>query len=108
MRLKSPTVNIRFLRNEFWQPLFELDEFWRKEVGYEVVITSANDSTHLEHSRHYLGEAIDIRTWIAERGGHQLFGTRRETILIESRKIMGKFFQILDEDDHFHIAYIGA
>lgn len=28
----------------------------------EVVITSANDSTHGEHSRHYTNEAVDLRS----------------------------------------------
>lgn len=28
----------------------------------DVVITSANDSTHGEHSRHYANEAIDLRS----------------------------------------------
>jgi CRISPR/Cas system CMR-associated protein Cmr5 small subunit len=28
----------------------------------EIVITSINDSSHMEGSRHYTGEAVDIRT----------------------------------------------
>lgn len=30
--------------------------------GFEIVITSANDSTHAPGSAHYYGAAIDIRT----------------------------------------------
>lgn len=108
MRLKNQTVNVRAIRKEFWAKLFVLDLFWRQELGYELVITSANDATHAEHSKHYIGEAVDIRTWTSEKSGKQLDPARRAYILFNAMKLMGNDFRILDEDDHFHIEYIGA
>jgi hypothetical protein len=31
------------------------------DLGIDCVITSITDGKHMEHSRHYLGDAIDIR-----------------------------------------------
>ena len=31
-------------------------------LGWDVTITSANDSTHMVGSKHYAGEAIDVRS----------------------------------------------
>lgn len=102
MRLKDNTVNVSGLINAFWPKLFELDSYWRKVAGYELVLTSVRDGVHVEHSKHYTGEAVDIRTWSTPTG-HQLEGTRRMVLHRETCKIMGNDFLVLDEHDHFHI-----
>jgi hypothetical protein len=108
MKLKDRTVNVRGLNGSFWPKLFELDWYWRRTVGYELVLTSVRDGVHSDGSKHYIGEAVDIRTWATEYGGHQLHGTRRAIMHTETLNIMGEAFIVLDEHDHFHIQTRGT
>src|SRR5215203_5773686 len=67
--------------------------------NYGFVITSANDSTHMEHSRHYANEALDIRT-------HNLRDP--EQVQIELTIQLGSRFTVLLEgrgspNEHLHI-----
>lgn len=65
----------------------------------EFVVTSGCDSQHGPKSKHWTGDAIDIRT--------REFSTlelRRETFL-EIQKALGSDFDCADEADHFHIEY---
>ena len=60
----------------------------------EIVITAASDGVHMAGSRHYYGEAIDIRSWNISDIGK--FVTKLQTAL-------GPKFSVLPEDDHIHI-----
>ena len=68
----------------------------------ELVITSANDSTHAPTSRHYAGEAVDIRS------KHFPSAAAREAFAAALRQQLGPAFTVLLEDDggpneHLHI-----
>jgi len=68
----------------------------------ELVITSANDSTHSENSRHYKDEALDVRS--------KNFNTLIDKLLFKSalsEELGAKFVVLLEDIDkpneHFHI-----
>ena len=105
MKLKNLNVNVRGLHQVFWPKLFILDQYWREVLGYELVITSAVDGEHMPYSLHFIGCAIDIRTWKGAYNGEQLEGGDRDNIFIAVIEIMSDDFQIIDEGDHFHIEY---
>lgn len=68
----------------------------------KIVITSGNDSTHGDNSRHYKDEAMDVRAKnFPSRESKRAFRTRLEEIL-------GAKFRVLIEcegqdNEHFHI-----
>ena len=68
----------------------------------DVVITSANDSTHGEHSRHYTNEAVDLRS----RSFPSVTAKQKFTALL--RLELGPAFTVLFEsagtpNEHWHI-----
>lgn len=63
-------------------------------LDLEVVITSGSDSTHSPKSRHYTGEAVDIRKRNLENP--RAF---KESLQFA----LGSQFTVLDEGDHFHV-----
>ncbi len=66
--------------------------------GHECVITSAVEGKHGNHSHHYKGCAIDLRT-------RDL--SRRDRIIIaeQIRSALGSEYQVVLEDDHLHIEF---
>ncbi len=59
----------------------------------EVIITSGSDGKHSPTSRHYKGEAIDIRKWNLKdyKGFQEAY-----------QAALGPKFFVLDEPDHLH------
>ena len=106
MRLKDDSVNIRGVHTDIIAGLFRLSPVWKQALGYELVITSARDGRHHPSSRHYVGCAVDIRTWVDANGSSQLDGHRRDEVCKLVRKTLsetGATFLVIDEEDHFHI-----
>lgn len=67
-------------------------------TGEVVVITSAADGVHMMGSRHYTGEAIDIRS--------SNIDAVMKTRLVQSlRAVLGDHFDVVDEVDHIHIEF---
>ena len=58
----------------------------------EVVITSGTDGVHKPTSRHYKGEAVDIRTSNLPKTFQKLLSAA-----------LGPRFTVLDEGDHLHV-----
>lgn len=73
------------------------------EAGPEnLVVTSINDSDHGKISRHYVDEAVDIRS------KNFPTGAEKKQFLLEMRKLLGAKFYIFLEDEatsneHFHV-----
>jgi hypothetical protein len=66
-----------------------------------LVITSGSDGTHMAGSKHYTGEAIDLRT-------KTLSPTLRSALIVALRAELGPQFTVLLEDartpnEHVHI-----
>lgn len=64
------------------------------DVTGEIVITAGSDGKHMAGSRHYLGEALDIRKWnIADV----------PAFVKALQAQLGPKFSVLVEADHIHV-----
>lgn len=60
----------------------------------DVVITAGSDGKHAVGSRHYVGEALDIRKW----------NIKDVPAFIKLlQKALGPKFSVLEESDHIHV-----
>lgn len=106
MKLKDVTrVDVENMHGAVWPAMMKLDQAWRGSVGYELIITSAKDGRHSATSRHYLGTAVDVRTWTAYTSGVQMTGTRRKDAYNLVKTVLGDDWFVLDEKSHFHLDY---
>lgn len=74
------------------------DRASRKVSGKEMIITSLLDSVHSKNSRHYSGNAFDMRIWIY---------TERQIMLLmlELKSALGNGYDVINEGDHIHIEW---
>ncbi len=63
-----------------------------------AVITSAFDGTHKENSKHYTGNAIDIRC-------RMFTSEEKQMVTNEIRNALGGEFDVVNEIDHIHIEF---
>lgn len=63
-----------------------------------VVVTSGTDGQHSKQSKHYSGEALDLRISHLEPESIQ-------PIVKGLKELLGKHFDIVLEVDHIHIEY---
>lgn len=69
-----------------------------EENGLLLVITSGTDGTHMKTSKHYLGDALDVRT----------SNLTNEQIQMVKLNLMGKLgsdYDVIRESDHIHVEY---
>jgi hypothetical protein len=99
MRTKDDGVRIENLCAQIKDKLPELDKITRRVCGTELVITSGNDGHHMQGSKHYSDEAIDIRTWYIPKQRRSQYIWSVEYLFHEPH------FDIVDEQDHIHIEY---
>lgn len=102
MKLKDHTVSVIGMHQAMLPMMVRLDELYRKELGYELTITSACDGRHNGSSRHYIGCAIDCRT--RPDTGSQLIGDERDDFVEKVIDDVGSGFYVLDEKNHLHIS----
>lgn len=67
-------------------------------TGADLVITSASDGVHSAGSRHYTGEALDIRVYTVDPG-------KRERLVRALRAVLGLNFDVVLEVDHVHVEF---
>jgi len=91
----KPGVNIAGLRPEIVVALIAAESVFGDRG---VVVTSAKDGKHRDHSRHYLGQAIDIRT------RHLTDKQKKEFAeLLQVR--LGDDFDVVLESSHMHLEF---
>ncbi|WP_346856591.1 hypothetical protein [uncultured Draconibacterium sp.] len=74
------------------------DNLSRSVAGKEAVVTSILDGKHSKESKHYDGNAFDLRTYI--------YTTEQINDLIELlRNELGRDYDVVLEGDHIHIEY---
>jgi hypothetical protein len=96
IRLKDNTVKVENLVNELKCKLINLANICKSIEGeqYTMTITSAKDGKHMKDSKHYSGEAIDIRK----------FDMKNVKVVVEEIKdYLGKDFDVVEEKTHIHI-----
>lgn len=95
MRIK-PGTRIFGINGCMAIPAVIVDDCFKK-YGAELVITSGTEGRHGKRSYHYCGMAFDART------KNLPAGTDREGLLSDMRARLGPSFDVIDEDNHFHI-----
>lgn len=74
------------------------DEISKKVSAKEIVITSILDGKHGYNSKHYVGDAIDIRTYI--------YTTAEIKDIMKLLKIeLGEEYDVVQENNHIHIEF---
>jgi len=71
--------------------------------GRELVITSVTDGRHRANSKHYEGNAFDIRTW-TEEGVQMTTGAKNHLRYLLS-VALGNDWDVVTESTHIHIEY---
>ena len=62
-----------------------------------ITITSALDGEHMLGSKHYIGQAIDVRTFN--------WGEGQKQELRECLRGLGRDYDVVQEHDHLHIEF---
>lgn len=101
MRLKEG-VDIGGITSEIVLALFVINSIFTR-YAKECVVTSVMDGKHMEKSKHYFGEAVDIRT-------NNLTAEEQTSIFSDITKALGKDFDVILEDSgednqHFHVEW---
>ncbi|MGL1886303.1 MAG: hypothetical protein OCD76_07290 [Reichenbachiella sp.] len=71
----------------------------------DIVITSVNDGRHMKTSKHYEGNAFDLRTWTTDTSGVQMCADLKQGIGIALSDRLGIEYDLVVEKDHIHIEY---
>lgn len=103
MILLKPTVRFKKLRPEIYNVFPLLQGIWFEHAeGAELVITSANDSTHSAKSLHYHDLALDLRS-------KNVPVSVKMRLLKEMKERLVGYDVILEhfdkENEHFHLEY---
>ena len=69
-----------------------------ESLGVEYVITSGTDGKHMKGSKHYTGEALDVRT-------SSLDNDEIDDVIDALRVKLGRNYDVLFETNHIHIEY---
>jgi uncharacterized protein YcbK (DUF882 family) len=99
----KPGVQIAGLRREMQIALDYVEEVYEK-YGHTPIITDAYDDKkriirgRVKDSKHYSGEAFDVRIWNVGADVHRIYGR-----LLKGLTDIG--FDIILENDHIHIEY---
>lgn len=78
--------------------LTDIEECVLKVTGLELFITSAADGVHMPGSRHYTGEAIDLRI-------RSVDADKRVVLRAALQSVLGSLFDVVLEVDHIHIEF---
>lgn len=62
-----------------------------------LVLTSAREGGHSDHSHHYKGLAIDVRTWAIQE--------IIDEVIEKIKQVLGHDYQVIKEPTHIHIEY---
>lgn len=88
-------VDVIGLNTIMWKMIYDIKPLFDKE-SVDLVITSALDGTHRDHSKHYSGLAVDIRT--RDLNDPKIMLKHLKTFLSNS-------FDVVYHSTHIHIEY---
>jgi hypothetical protein len=99
LRVK-PGVDIRGISPEISMGINVLNSVLMK-YGAECMITACRDGNHMNESKHYIGDAVDIRLasrWVTTSNVDIV-------VLNETRANLGDQFDLILEENHFHLEF---
>lgn len=67
-----------------------------EQFGIPCIVTSGTDGTHNEHSKHYLGQALDFRV-------SNIKADDLQPLIQLCKKACGEQYFVLFEGDHIHV-----
>jgi len=89
MRAVSPTVAIALL---------VANSVYADHGIEDLVVTSVCEGHHSPKSKHYIGNAFDVRIWDIKK-------ETLDKIVRDMRKALGSEFDVVLESDHIHVEY---
>jgi hypothetical protein len=104
MSSRYPDIEICFkpgvppdgLRPAVWHAVAEVAILFNA-MGISVLdITSTTDGQHMAGSRHYLGLAVDIRTWKVPNV---------QKLAASLRAVLGPSYDVVVEETHLHVEF---
>lgn len=108
MKIAHSNVNIAGLHPVMRKYFPEMDQVYRDfGNGYEEAwATSGFDGEHdAEHSKHYCGMALDLRTWTTPSSRVQMNLEQRHKIVHDLYTVLPNAFYIHPEETHIHISF---
>ena len=95
MKIK-PGVKIAGVRPELLMGLMVANSIIAYEFNADMIITTCADGTHMAGSKHYIGQAVDIR-----------IGNLSDPVAVVSRLKfeLEELFDVVLEKDHIHFEY---
>lgn len=99
MRIKKG-VKVEGIRDPIFHAILKIDDLYLSYgVKGGVVLTSIMDGVHMKGSRHYTGDAVDIRTWDLPDVVTPLQAS--DTI----RDSLDTGYDVVLEKDHIHVEW---
>ncbi len=92
----TPNVRVREISYHTWRAI---DIAWRllARLGKsELTVTSVSDGAHMQYSKHYTGDAFDMRGW--DIASPPLFA-------LSLRAALGRRYDVVVEAGHVHVEY---
>lgn len=97
IKIKNATIRLNDLKPQIvLAVLGVVQPVFAKYGSEDVVITSANDAKHSKGSRHYDGNAVDLRVW---------YLSSPEKACDEIQAALNMDFDCIFEGDHIHLEY---
>jgi len=96
MKLKSGVI-IEGLKPEILIGVIIANDTFSK-LGHELVITAGLDGVHMKGSKHYIGQAVDIRS-------RDILPERLLTVFAALKMNLGANFDVVKEDTHIHVEF---
>ncbi len=93
----KPGVDVRGIQPEILLAIQEAREVYRA-YDATLVITSALDRKHMTGSKHYDGQAVDLRT-------KNLMSPNRARVAEAINRALGPQYDVVLESDHIHIEF---
>lgn len=101
IRLKEG-VSLRGCKSEILFALQVAEGVWTSKGAPELVVTCGSDGRHHRGSLHYLGQAVDLRTYNLP-GGYRGQGAQEATEELQDR--LGDEYDVVLEFNHVHIEF---
>jgi len=99
VKFKGPQVDAtQGIHPEIFRALAAAAEVWEQNGAPELVVTSLDDGEHRPDSKHYKGDAADLRIWNLPRA-------RWHAATNDLAARIGDDFDVVLEKDHVHVEW---